>query len=149
MRLLILFTLVTFIVSCNGEEVGRSTRSRTIKNLSSHIVDLEVKSINSYSYKIAIGDSVIIDGYCETGASDLCYVSWNEVSFVSGKVIFDNEKQIIYSTVSCDTMKNPFGRIREFDVCGYTERSNNGRVEVDYLYIIDDTDYEKAFPIEN
>jgi len=147
MRALALLIFIILQMSCIRENVGRSTRIRTIKNISNHKVDLVITSKETTSYHLDIGDSIVLEGYCETGASDLCFVGWDELYFISGKIIFDEEREIFYPNGNCNNQHNPFGGIRVFDLCGYVERTFDNRRE--YIYLIDNSDYDVAVPIED
>lgn len=137
--------LATCFVSCITDEIGKSTRIRIIKNISAHQVEFIVSDENETSYHIAAGDSVMIEGFCETGAGDLCLVGWEDNSSVHGKIVFDNERVIIYENNSCADHKNPFGSIREIDLCSYLIRINEGIPE--YIYTITEEDYQNAEPL--
>jgi hypothetical protein len=138
---MILFT------GCITEKTERSTRYRIIKNTTDHNVELIIITNESNSYNLAKGDSIVFEGYCETGFGDFCFIPWDENSPISGKLVFDNKREIIYVSSDCESGRNPLGRIRSSPLCSYLVRSIDGRRE--YIYYIDDSDYDRAVPIED
>lgn len=146
-KLLSISVLVLLFTSCIIEKTGKTPVFRIIKNTTDHEVELIIITNESKSYSLSKGDSIVFDGYCETGFGESCFVPWNENNPISGKMIFDNEKELIYENDDCENNRNPLGRIAEFPLCNYNERDNEGRRE--YIYYIDDSDYERAVPIED
>lgn len=143
---------MSILTSCGtGEEPTKSIKYRVIKNNSSHSVELIIQANKQYTFKLEQEDSVIFEGYVKSGAgASYSNVGWNDSEAISGKVIFDNEKEIIYTDGNCENGRNPLNPyIWELYSCGYINKDSDGDGNSEWFYIIDESDYERAVPIED
>jgi hypothetical protein len=146
------FVFLAALTSCGtGEEQTKTTEYRVIKNLSSHQVKLTITANKQYQHQLAMGDSVVFVGYVLSGGAGATYtnIGWDNSAPISGKIVFDNEKQIVYTNGSCENGRNPLNpNIYELHSCGYFNANlRNGTS--DYVYEINDADYALAIPIVN
>jgi hypothetical protein len=148
MKSVIFTVFIGFLLSgCIVEKTTRLRYDRIIKNITDRTVELVITTNESASYYLDAGDSIIFEGYCDFGILERCVVGWDELDPISGRIVFDNEKEIIYLNSGCENGKNPLGDILSFSLCGYIGKARGERTE--YYYYIDDSDYERAVPIED
>jgi hypothetical protein len=150
MKRILVYLLITlvFLQSCGtGEEPTRTSILRTINNNSQYTVQFEIIGDQGDSYFIDPGDSLVLEGYCLNGVgTGYCIAGWDNIDTVIGRIVFNDEKELRYQDASCETGANPFGQLRLFNSCGYSERFN-GTIR-EYVYVFDDNDYENAEPID-
>ena len=142
--------LVSVFASCITEKSSKILQTRTIKNSSSYLVDLTITASENYQIRLAPRDSVVFEGEVEIGGgTDFSDLGWSNFKPVSGKIVFDNKRELVYEDGSCENGRNPLNRnIWQLHSCGYYNEDTNGDGLSEYIYEISDTDYEMAVPIE-
>ena len=128
------------------EPVTEFERYRVIANESTHEVTVEVKTDVEFLQKLSPGSATTIWGTCYDGpGAEYCQVGWDELQAVSGRIVFDGERQLLFTSVHCTGTRNLLASpVGNYQACGYTERTANGRQEL--VYTITDEDYEMAEP---
>lgn len=149
-NLAIILIFLAALSSCgNGEDQTKTTEYRVIRNRSSHQVELTITANKQYLYQLDMGDSVVFVGYVISGGAGRTYsnLGWDDSAPISGKIVFDDEKHIVYTNGSCESGRNPLNPyIWELHSCGYFNANiRNGNS--DYVYEISDADYALAVPI--
>lgn len=153
MRSIVLVCLVGMIVSssCITEKFEIQTTSRIVKNNTNHEVEVIIEANNKYQFTLFPLDSMVFEGeYASGEGSFKSDIGWNDDSPISGKLIFNEEKVLYFQNGDCEEGRNPLTPyIWMFSRCGYLNLDPNQDGNAEYYYFIDDSDYERAVPIED
>ena len=154
MKNILIYTVLTsslFIgISCSRDKISETNIKKTFVNRSSYDIKMLVYAEDTLDFQVPIDDSVVFEGKYYSGPGiDYLDVGWYDPSHVTGQVIFNNEKELIYdSSDDCDDQnRNPLSSFFGTGfTCGFVT-SYDAEGIITYTYSFTDVDYQNARPL--